>query len=159
MVLSMMLWVTGCAPESPEYLGADYSKWHRTVEQDLTATVPGHGAGLRRIYINSVGTNVPTEGTIRYPEGTVIIKEVYPVSDPPPEEEPRLLTGMVKAPEVPESRGGWVWVLREVESGEETVFAEEYCITCHANANESHPYGDGNPNEVFRDFVFYPYHR
>ncbi len=30
-----------------------------------------------------------------------------------------------------------------------------FCITCHANANEKHPYGDKNPNEEFRDYVYF----
>jgi hypothetical protein len=30
-----------------------------------------------------------------------------------------------------------------------------FCITCHSNANEKHPYGDGNANEEFRDYVYF----
>jgi hypothetical protein len=30
-----------------------------------------------------------------------------------------------------------------------------FCVTCHANANEKHPYGDRNPREEFRDYVFF----
>lgn len=158
---ALWLALASCAEEPIEYLDVDYQTWERTVAEDLTEVVPGHGAGLRRIYINRTGTDATTDsdGTVRYPDGTVIVKEVYAVPDPRPGEEPLVLTGMVKAPEVSDSRGGWIWVVRNVQSGEETVFAEEYCITCHANANESHPYGDQNASESFRDFVFYPYLR
>lgn len=151
--------LSSCAEEPIEYLDVDYEDWERTVDRDLTEVVPGHGGGLRRIYINRVGTDAaPNEsGAIRYPEGTVIVKEIFTTSEPEPTEDPAAIVGMVKAPESPESRGGWVWILRDVATGEEEIFAEEYCITCHGNANESHPYGDGNPSEVFRDFVFYPY--
>jgi len=30
-----------------------------------------------------------------------------------------------------------------------------FCITCHANANEKQSYGDGNPAEEFRDYVYF----
>jgi two-component system, sensor histidine kinase YesM len=36
--------------------------------------------------------------------------------------------------------------------GKEAVFMGNFCITFHANANEKHPCGDGNPNEEFRDY-------
>jgi len=42
-------------------------------------------------------------------------------------------------------------------TAKETVITEEFCITCHGNANESHPYGDKNPNNEYRDYLFFPY--
>jgi hypothetical protein len=61
------------------------------------------------------------------------------------------------APEDPHSRGGWLWVAKAVGSGEETIIDWEFCFDCHANANEPHPYDDGNPGKEFRDHVFFPY--
>lgn len=42
-------------------------------------------------------------------------------------------------------------------SGDESVITQEFCVTCHSNANEEHSYSDGNVNNDFRDFVFFPY--
>jgi hypothetical protein len=49
----------------------------------------------------------------------------------------------------------WLWITRSLPEGNETVFAGNYCITCHSNANEKHPYADQNPRHEFRDYVFF----
>ncbi len=89
------------------------------------------------------------------PVVTVIVKEVYASAKPMPEDEPIQLTIMAKQPQDPRAQGGWVWVTKDLPDGKEAVFMGNFCITCHANANEKHPYGDGNPNEEFRDYVFF----
>ena len=108
--------------------------------------------------MNDVGFTVkPTNdnGKLRwdFPQGTVIVKEVYQIPKPAAGELPIQLTIMVKAPKDPHSQGGWLWITRDLPDGKEAVFMGNFCITCHANANEKHPYGDGNPNEEFRDYV------
>jgi hypothetical protein len=65
-----------------------------------------------------------------------------------------MATVMVKAPDDPRAKGGWIWLVKDLASGKETVFTTNYCVTCHANANEKHPYGDKNPGEEFRDYLF-----
>jgi hypothetical protein len=62
---------------------------------------------------------------------------------------------MVKEPGDPRAKCGWLWITKE-QGGEERVFEGNFCVTCHANANERHPYFDGNPREEFRDYVFFP---
>jgi hypothetical protein len=62
---------------------------------------------------------------------------------------------MVKRPDHEQAQGGWVWISRDPESGTETIFDDQFCVNCHSNANESHPYGTGNPAEAFRDYVFH----
>ena len=64
---------------------------------------------------------------------------------------------MLKRPGHPQARAGWLWIVKDIPSGKETIISEEFCVTCHANANERHPYGDRNPTEDFRDFLFFPY--
>lgn len=127
----------------------------------LTFPVPGHGAGERRIFINPVGETVePPQDSSEpwnYPSGTIIVKEVYPSPDPPDDAPPDSLLVMVKDPEHPLSRGGWIWLSKEPGSEDERIFTEQFCVTCHANANEEHPYGDGNREEQFRDYVYYPF--
>ena len=161
----IVLAVAGCFLSSCEKEKAkplfdeDYSNWKKTVAEPLTYEIPGHGAKQRRIFINDIGTQVKTteeDGTIRYdyPEGTIIVKENY--SDL---EGTSLanLTIMFKSASNPDARRGWVWVNKNAATGAETVFTDQFCLGCHAGANESHPYGDGNPDKEFRDYVFFPY--
>jgi hypothetical protein len=138
----------------------NYVSWQRTTEVELNYPIPGHENNYRRIFINSRGMNFTAKeqnGKLRYsfPEGTVIVKEIYQGFDPAEEEEPVRLTAMVKRPDDERARGGWLWVLKPLESGKEQVITGEFCVTCHSNANEPHPYGDGNPREEFRDFVYF----
>lgn len=138
---------------------ADYTSWASTVEGPLSYEIPGHTLAIRKIYINRSGTTVVPvnrDGRILYdyPIGTVILKENYSSEE---SESPDNLTVMVKNPSHPASRGGWVWVSKDVSSGEERLFSDEFCFTCHQNANERHPYSDKNAAREFRDFVFYPW--
>lgn len=154
VVLSILLGALffGCSEkETTPLLPEEYTSWERTTEEVLDHPIPGHGSNQRIIYINETGTSVPLggDGSVTYPTGTIVIKEVY--------NDPMVLTAMVKDPENPDARGGWVWLTKNPETGEESLVREEFCITCHANANEQHPYGDGNRDERFRDYLFYPY--
>ena len=161
--ICLPLLLTGCAEEGREpLLTADYSGWDRTTETELDYPIPGHEDNYRRIYIDQTGTNIritTAEDGVRhsYPEGTVIIKEVFEGSDYQEGSEPVMLTAMVKRPSDPAARGGWLWVVKDLSTGRETVMETKFCVTCHANANEQHPYGDGNPDGAFRDFVFFPF--
>ena len=64
---------------------------------------------------------------------------------------------MIKAPEHEHARGGWLWVVKDLESNEERIIDYRLCFDCHADANDRHPYGDGNPEGEDRDYVFLPY--
>ena len=150
----------GCGEEDGQthLVPADYSGWASTVDGPLVYQIPGHAMAMRQIYINEIGTNF--KSTLRsnqviyeYPEGTIILKENYPMQT---STVPAELTVMIKSPKDMRARGGWLWVAKNVSTGEERVFTDEFCFTCHQNANEQHPYGDGNPDREFRDFVFYP---
>ena len=126
----------------------------------LDYPIPGHQDRFRIPRMNAVGFTVtPTvDGGKRhwdFPDGTVIVKEVYKTPKPAAGETPIQLTIMVKAPKDPHAQGGWLWITRDLPNGKETVFMGNFCITCHSNANEKHPYGDGNPNEEFRDYVYF----
>lgn len=138
-----------------------YTGWAQTTRVPLTYPIPGHENHRRRIFINSVGLGVriETRGGRRryeYPVGTIVVKEVYPGLEAVPGEKPEALTVMIKRPDDPRSRGGWLWVVHTVATGEERIIDYEFCVECHANANEKHPYGDKNPDEEFRDYVYYP---
>lgn len=92
-----------------------------------------------------------------YPEGTIIVKEIYKGLEEPEEgEEPISLTIMIKAPQHSDAQNGWLWISKTFHPEKEQIIEHEFCMDCHANANEPHPYGDKNPNNEYRDFVYFP---
>lgn len=146
-------------PQSSEYL-----EWERPIPVILDYPIPGHEDNRRRIFINPSGTEVRIESRENrvyweYPEGTIILKEIIPGLDGRVTDAPFQITAMIKAPEDPLSRGGWLWVTKRLDNQEETIVDWEFCFDCHANANEPHPYGDGNQGNEFRDYVFHPYRK
>ena len=166
-LLLLILPISGCSKSEPAALvPADYSGWSSTTDIELNYPIPGHENNYRRIFINDTGKNSPfsaaegsssgTGKTYDYPDGTVIIKEVYDGFDYQEGSRPKMLTVMVKDRGNQDARGGWLWIVKDPVSGSENILTQEFCFTCHENANEKHPYGDGNPDEEFRDYVFFP---
>ncbi|GAK50549.1 hypothetical protein U14_01780 [Candidatus Moduliflexus flocculans] len=140
----------------------EYHAWRETTDIPLNYPIPGHGDVFREIYINPIGEAVEKKiindrVVYAYPTGTVIVKEIYAGRDEPiPEEQPIKLTIMIKAPEHPLALNGWLWIDADVPPTQPHVITHRFCVDCHANANETHPYGDMNPQNEFRDFVFFP---
>jgi len=165
VVIGGLAALTGCGDREPKSMvPEEYRAWESTTEVELDYPIPGHEQNLRRTYINERGTEVETEARAgrvywSYPEGTVIIKDNYPSLDPAPGETPMNQTVMVKRPDDPRSRGGWIWIVKDLKSREERIIDYEFCFDCHAVANESHPFGDENPDEEYRDYVFFPYRK
>jgi hypothetical protein len=165
LCFSVLVFSCGKAEQEPLIPEASqYRRWEHPIAEILDYPIPGHESNRRRIYINSRGTEVRIDRKENrvywdYPEGTVIVKEIIPGLEGPDTDYPFQITAMIKAPDDPKSRGGWVWVTKDTDSGKETVVDWEFCFDCHANANEPHPYGDGNAGEEFRDYVFYPYRK
>ncbi len=161
LTLIALGWLAGCTDaKQPVFATPDYHAWQRTTDVILDYPIPGHQDRFRIPRMNAIGFAAkPTidNGKQRwdFPVGTIIVKEVYATPKPTPGEQPIQLTLMVKAPRDSHSQGGWLWITRDLPNGKETVFMGNFCITCHANANEKHPYGDGNPNEEFRDYVYF----
>jgi hypothetical protein len=169
-VVSVLCWVlllVSCAkaergPLIPE--ATEYRRWAQPVRRILDYPIPGHEDNRRRIFINSLGTEVQIvrkENRVywEYPEGTIILKEVIAGLQGSDTDYPFQITAMIKTPEDPQARGGWLWVAKAVDSGRETVVDWEFCFDCHANANEKHPYGDGNPASEYRDYLFFPFRK
>ena len=161
VMLTALVFAAGCGGDEPSagLTPADYEGWASTVDGPLLYEIPGHTLDVRLIYINDTGTRVDvTENknqlTYDYPDGTIILKENYTAEE---SATPDNLTVMIKSRKDVRARGGWIWVAKDVATGEERIFSDEFCFTCHQNANEPHPYGDGNPNGEYRDFVFYPW--
>lgn len=151
-----------CAKEAEGPLIPEgYASWRRTTEEELDYPIPGHEDNYRIIFINDKGENLTVSDaggrvTHDYPDGTIIVKEVYQGFEYDSNSKPMMLTAMVKDRDNPKSRGGWLWVVKDLSAGQETIMTQEFCFTCHGNANERHPYGDRNPDNEFRDYVFFP---
>ena len=160
-LVSAAVFLWGCTAEKQVvYATPDYRSWKRTTDVVLDYPIPGHQDSFRVPRMNGVGFGAkPTvvNGKRRwdFPTGTIIVKEVYRSMKPAQGEQPIQLTIMVKAPGDVHSQGGWIWLTRNLPDGREAAFMGNFCITCHADANEKHPFGDGNPNEEFRDYVFF----
>ncbi|MAG14070.1 MAG: hypothetical protein CMN78_05690 [Spirochaetales bacterium] len=154
--------LVGCsgAGEDAGLVPTDYGEWASTVDAPLTYQIPGHSMLKRIIFINGTGQKVmPVEKDGKafydYPHGTIIVKEMYPNSE---STKPDHLTVMIKDPDHPNAMVGWVWLVKSIKTGQEEVFeSSDFCVTCHRNANDRHPYGDRNPEAEFRDYVYYPW--
>ena len=143
-------------------LPTDWSGWQKTTTIPLNYRIPGHEDHFRIPFINAIGAGAKPQSKDAklawdYPKGTIIVKEVYEGAGVPQKgEKPFRLYGMIKDPANPKARGGWVWVLRDMKSGKETVYDSPLCIDCHSYANGKHPYGDKNPDAEYRDYVYFP---
>lgn len=160
--LVFFLLMLSCEREQAKLVPDEYSAWESPTDVELNYPIPGHVEQYRRIFINPVGTKVVAEERQNrihhvYPDGTIIIKDIYATLIPAPDEKPIKQTVMIKAPNHPKSRGGWLWIVKDMKTSAETVIANEFCFDCHANANEEHPYGDKNSKGEHRDYVYFPY--
>jgi hypothetical protein len=141
---------------------ASYENWATTLDGYVNYPIPGHNYpdNSRKIFINSIGdqVEVTSSGGIKsysYPEGTIVIKEIY--GNLEAEGDPEILTVMVKNARHKSSIGGWVWLMKDPQTGEEQIVDQQFCFRCHITANDTHFYGQQNPNKEFRDYLFFPY--
>jgi hypothetical protein len=161
--VGVLIGISACeqAPEIPA-IPEDYRTWRQTTDIVFDYPVPGHEDHFRKIYINPLGENFTiveknNRSYCEFPEGTIIVKEIYAnLNVPAPQTLPVLLAVMIKNSAHPEARSGWLWLSQNYDTKETNIIDYEFCVDCHANANERHPYGDKNPDEEFRDFVFFP---
>ena len=163
-IIGSILLFAACQKQSSPLIPStdEYRSWEKATDETLNYPVPGHGDHFRIIYINSLGFSVqPIQKNSRrvynYPEGTIIVKEIYSGKTPPQQgKTPISITVMIKNTAHPKSQGGWLWIERTESSQQEHIIDYKLCIECHTNANEPHPYGDKNPNNDDRDYVFFP---
>jgi hypothetical protein len=145
--------------QQPSLIPADYSLWKTTTDFTLDYPIPGHEDKYRVIHINEKGFGFVRDGgspeRITFPEGTIIAKDIYAVTKPGPDDKPIMVTAMVKAASDPQSMGGWLWVVKDLKMGKESIMTGDFCVRCHDNANEIHPYGWKNPAGAFSDYVFF----
>ncbi len=159
IALTLPLGIMSCTQTSEKpTIPRDYQTWEQSIDRVLNQPIPGHGDGLRKIYYNTLAgqyTENPSTGAILFPEGAMFVKETYANENPGPSDQPVMLTAMVKNSSSPYQRGSWVWIMKQVSGGVETILNEEFCFTCHNGANEPFPFPPGNSQGRFQDFVFY----
>jgi hypothetical protein len=163
VIAFVLLSVTAAAAPAAPLLPAKYATWEKPTTTSLNYPIPGHLDNYRVIFINKTGTTVQAaavSGKVRwdFPKGTIILKEVYAgLQTPAKDAKPIRLYAMVKNPGNPKAKAGWLWVVKELATGRETVYDSAFCVDCHAYANGKHLYGDKNPNAEFRDGVYFPW--
>jgi len=134
----------------------DYASWNKTTAVQLDYPIPGHESSARTIFMNGAGFRFASAaGRVEFPPGTVIVKEIRPLGAAAAAQPAPMLTVMVKRPDDERARGGWLWIVRDTATRADTVFTSDFCLRCHGNANEAHPYADRNPSGEFRDYVFF----
>lgn len=152
--------IFSCAkPRQQILIPSDYSRWKTTTGIVLDYPIPGHEDRFRVIHINDKGLGFTRDGgspeRITFPEGTIIAKDIFAVKNPGPSDLPVMVTAMVKSGSDPRARGGWLWVVKDLKLGKESIMTGDFCVRCHDNANEKHPYGWKNPGGAFADYVFF----
>ncbi len=159
-VLALFSLICSCSKTAqPALIPPDYGRWKTTTDIVLDYPIPGHEDKYRVIHINDKGLDFTREGRsperFTFPEGTIIAKDIFAVTKPGPDDKPVMVTAMVKAASDPQARGGWLWVVKDLKMGKETIMTGDFCVRCHDNANEQHPYGWKNPDGSFSDYVFF----
>jgi len=146
----------GAGEKELNLIEEEFSAYRATHPGYLEYQIAGHLQPYRRILVNPEGGAFfdapPSDG--RYPEGTVFVKENF-TETPTEGDEADFLTVMIKQSDHPEAVAGWVWLTRDGD-GKESIVSGKFCISCHQAANADHQYGAGNPENEFRDYIFYP---
>jgi hypothetical protein len=158
IVGALVLCLSAC---SAPLIPPDWGTWERIGSTATPGPIPGHEEPVRVSAINPVGEAAePTMESgvtmMKYPTGTIIVKAGFK-GTAGAAEQPAKLYVMIKKPEDPRARGGWLWVVRNASDLKEVVVDAPYCVDCHGYANQTNPYGDKNPGGDFRDYVFLPY--
>lgn len=130
--LAALATLAACAePADVPPLG-DYKAWKRL---DVTGDAPGHTNSYRIIYANEIAADPEQDLFLGYPDGAVLVKEVYSEEDGAPGAL-RYLAVMRKVRPVTralEDEGGWMFTETDGPTGPEQLFG--FCWgRCHAAA-------------------------
>lgn len=163
VLLSACLWTASCERDGDEAINpipADYKSWHKPLAKPIEYKVVGHGNSRRIIYANRLALQAGYvednfgKQAVSYPDGAIIIKEIYPKKDSGGYESQPQLVAMVKNRAHKQSQDGWLYYSKGQNNPQPKLITSRICSGCHEAANESHPYFDGNPENTFRDYVF-----
>jgi hypothetical protein len=136
---ALLLLVTACAADPADVPAVgDYTQWKQIV---TTGNAPGHGDTYRVIYFNAIAENYDYDGTgMRplpegergYPEGSVVVKEVYN-REGDGAGSLRVIEYMRRIGTSQADQIGWVFTAAPKVGGTETV--QDFCWRrCHLSA-------------------------
>jgi hypothetical protein len=137
----------------------DYRLWKKPVTKVLDYPVPGHGATFRVIYANDLSFKAKRSKDANYneridfPDGSIVIKEVYKKREDINLKEPQL-TIMIKDTGNKDALDGWLYYVKNPKDKQAKLISGRMCIGCHEAANDKHPYFNGNPKGIFCDYIF-----
>jgi len=151
--IALLLLAAGACSSSTvvdvEPVPADYTDWYRL---DATGAVPGHGDSYRIIYANDVartfGTIIDDEYVYRYPQGSIIVKEVHELDGDQPGAIKYLgVMRMLNFDEVPSGaelgkasdKGSYGWLFTYL--ADDIDSDEEYRASCWDECHVASPYG------------------
>ncbi|MBN2738601.1 MAG: cytochrome P460 family protein [Spirochaetales bacterium] len=163
LLIFLLSLLYSCDSKLENLIPDNHEKWPLFTHDKLDYFIPGHENNYRISYINEIGAKYKPQKKdndqflYNYPEGTIILKEIYPSNTYQPGDIPEYYTVMIKKPGHPHAQGDWVWLVKNHESKEETIFHSDMCVNCHEGANTQHPYGDKNLGKDFRDYTFFTF--
>ena len=137
----------------------DYRLWKKAYADVLDYPVPGHGDTIRVIYANEKAFQAKIvedkyyNSRVIFPDGAIIIKEVYKNRNDINMAEPEL-TIMKKDSIHQDALDDWIYYLAKPGEKFAKPIKGRMCIGCHEAANDKHPYFTGNPRGIFCDYVF-----
>ena len=161
IVLSLAILFPFCKNENNFNYSApkDYRTWKKATDKILDYSVPGHGASFRVIYANDIALKAQKikgkdgNDQLIYPDGSVIIKEVYKNKNGVNRVSPKLYI-MYKDTSGKDSLEGWHYLVQNPDGKPAQAITSRMCIGCHEAANDKHLYFDKNPDRIFRDYLF-----
>jgi hypothetical protein len=164
-VILLTLLAMACSRQSTPVFKVpeNYRSWKKPLPVVLDYPVAGHGPTFRVVYANDLAYRVEkyqeANGPVRFiiPDGGIIIKEVYTERSAVGNSEP-VLTIMVKNSLDPRSLDGWLYYVQK-PGDKPRLNQSRLCAGCHAAANETHQYFDGNKEDLFRDYLFIPFQK
>lgn len=117
---------------------SDYRSWDSFT---VTGEIPGHGDTLRVIYANEVAHS--WSGAGEYPIGSIIIKEIYPASDPNTIDYIAIMRKLDEPPAGGELQAGWLYTMLD----ESIESEEDNNRRCYRSCHVAAPY-----DSLFHDF-------
>jgi len=155
---------SSCEKEEPKPpvnpIPADYTSWNQPAGHPLEYPIPGHGKSRRIIFANKVALQAKIQkdennnDAVNFPDGSIIVKEVYQQNNDGTFKTDPQLTVMVKDRNNKDAQKGWLFYVKNPGNEPPTLIKNLTCIGCHEAANENHPYFDNNLKSIFRDYVF-----
>lgn len=161
MMILLCLYSIGCTPKKVDFVvPKDYKTWKKVTKKPLTYAVSGHRSGIRIIYGNAISFDPiikkddSGKKSTHMKDGAILIKETYKNKLDYAAGKIRDLTIMHKNSKNKDALNGWMYYVRMMGKKPMGLQKSRMCVGCHEAANDRHQYFDGNPQGLFRDYLF-----